>query len=183
MARRRKRRYNLAVKIRPRFRYGKRLVAYACFMACAVVAYLPGDLAAQEADSLSQIITLSTSSRITVAIADSLRSSTARVGQEFGVVLAEPVTDAWGTVAVPAGTPGTGRVLNVVTAGLVAREGGLLITLQEIQVGGRAYPVRTNSMNIEGGREGWITPLDVQIRTGRTFLFTLVAPLTLPVAP
>jgi len=166
------------VKIRLRFRYGNLLAA------CAfLVAPPPGALLAQEADSIPQTITLSTSSRITVALADSLNSSTARVGQEFEVALTEPLADAWGTVAAPAGTPGTGRVLSVTTAGLVVREANILVTLREIQVGGRSYPVRTNSVNIEGGREGWINPLDVQVRTGRTFLFTLVAPLTLPAAP
>jgi hypothetical protein len=98
-------------------------------------------------------------------------------------VLTEPLADAWGTIAAPAGTPATGRVLNVEKAGVVVREARLLITIRAIQVGDQTVPIRTNSMNLEGGREGWITPLDVQVRTGRTFLFTLVAPLTLPVAP
>jgi len=120
--------YNLAVKIRPRFRYGKRLAV------CAFLVTLPsGGLVAQVADSTPQTITLQISSRLQVAVADSLHSATARVGEEFAVVLTQPLTDMWGT--------------------------------------------------IEGGREGWITPLDVQIRSGRSFLFTLVAPLTLPVTP
>lgn len=166
------------MKIRHRFRYGKRLAA------CAFLVTLPaGGLVAQVADSTPQTITLQISSRLQVALTDSLHSSTARVGEEFAVVLTEPLTDTWGTIAAPAGTPGTGLVLNVEKAGLVVREARLLITIRALQVGDRSYPIRTNSMTIEGGREGWITPLDVQVRSGRTFLFTLVAPLTLPVAP
>ena len=166
------------MKIRSRFRYCKLLVVSAFF-----VAHSTSGLAAQVADSAPHTITLPISSPITVALADSLHSSTARVGQEFGVVLTEPLADAWGKIAAPAGTPATGRVLNVEQAGLVMREARLLITLRAVQVGDRSYPIRTNSMNLEGGREGWITPLDVTIRSGRTFLFTLVAPLTLPAAP
>ncbi len=147
------------------------------------MAHSTSGLVAQVPDGAPQTITLQISTHFTVALADSLHSSTARVGQEFGVVLTEPLADAWGTIAAPAGTPATGRVLNVEKAGLVVREARLLITIRAIQIGDQTYPIRTNSMNMEGGREGWITPLDVQVRTGRTFLFTLVAPLTLPVAP
>lgn len=152
-------------------------------LACAILA-LPADgLVAQVADSAQQTVTLPTSTRITVAINDSLNSTSAQSGHEFGLVLTEPVSDAWGTVVLPSGTPAVGRVLNATTAGWIAREANVLFTLRGIEIGGRNYPVRTNSMNIEGGREGWLTPLDVSIRSGRTFLFTLVAPVTLPVAP
>jgi len=166
------------MKIRSRFRYGKLLVVGVC-----LVSSQTGVLMAQETDTDPRTVTLPISSHITVAVSDSLHSSSARAGQEFGVVLTEPLTDAWGTIVVPAGTPATGRVLNVEQAGLVMREAHLLITLRAIQVGQQSYPIRTNSMNIEGGREGWITPLDVDVRKGRAFLFTLVAPLTLPIAP
>ena len=127
-------------------------------------------------------VTLSTSSHLTVAISDSLQSSTARVGEEFAVVLTEPLTDTWGTLAAPVGTPATGRVLDVVRKGSVAKDARLTITLREIRIGGQTYAIRTNSVNLEGRREGWIKPSDVQIPAGRTFLFTLVEPVTLPAA-
>lgn len=78
---------------------------------------------------------------ITISIDKALDSKTARVGQEFPIHLAEPLTQGDVTL-IPAGTKGIGEVIHVARAGLAGRAGELSVVVRSLTLDGRDIPLR-----------------------------------------
>ncbi len=87
---------------------------------------------------------------VSIRLQSSISSASARSGDSFNAVLDEPLV-VNGQTVVPRGTPVTGRVVAARSSGRLSNSGYLRLTLASIEVDGKAVPVNTSSIFVQGG--------------------------------
>lgn len=83
---------------------------------------------------------------LTVRLGQALSSKTSQTGQTFLATLAQPVS-VQGRAAFPAGSSVRGMVVTAQAKGKLKGEAQLDLVLNSISVGGRTYPIQTNSLS------------------------------------
>jgi hypothetical protein len=92
--------------------------------------------------------------QVTVRINETLDTRVTNTGDKFTAVLVTPIRTSSG-VAVPAGTPFTGRVAISDPSGRLKGRAVLLLTLDSFQYDGNIYPVTTaNQGNVSKSHKG-----------------------------
>ncbi len=86
---------------------------------------------------------------VAVRLQSAVSSSSARSGDNFDAVLDEPLVVNGETVA-SRGTPVTGRVVAARASGHLKTPAYLRLTLASIRINGRAVPVQTSSVTLQG---------------------------------
>lgn len=120
---------------------------------------------------------------IVIRLQSPLSSAKAHLGDQFQVVLQEPII-VEGQILAPSGTAIMGRI----SAARVSdphEPGFLRLTLSSMVLNGKAVDVHTSSVFCKGGprehpRSGSTTARDVHFSTGRRLTFHLIQPLPLP---
>ncbi len=95
-------------------------------------------------------LTVPAGTPISVSLQQQLSSASARPGDEFAAVLAEPLVVQGRTVA-PTGTAVTGRVVASRSSGRLHNSGYLRLTLVSMDLKGTAVPLRSSSVFAMGG--------------------------------
>jgi len=95
-------------------------------------------------------VTIPAGTPLEVRMQSSVSSATASAGQEFEAVLDEPLVVNGKTVAAR-GADVTGRVIAARHSGRLHDPGYLRITLSSITLNGKAVPVETSSIFVQGG--------------------------------
>jgi hypothetical protein len=95
-------------------------------------------------------LTIAAGTPIGVRLQQQVSSASARPGDEFAAVLAEPLAVQGKTIA-PAGAAVTGRVIAARSSGRLHDSGYLRLGLVSVEVGGHALPVETSSVFASGG--------------------------------
>ncbi len=86
---------------------------------------------------------------ISVRLQSSVSSATSRSGDTFEAVIDEPIM-VGGQTLVPRGAQATGQVLSASPAGHLHHPAYLRLTLASITVNGKAVPVQTSSLSLQG---------------------------------
>lgn len=94
-------------------------------------------------------LTVPAGTPIAVRLQSSVSSATADSGQSFEAVLDEPLVVDGRTVA-PRGATVTGKVVAARASGRLHHSGYLRLTLESIDIGGKAVPVQTSSIYAAG---------------------------------
>jgi hypothetical protein len=94
--------------------------------------------------------TIAAGTPISVRLQQQISSASARPGDEFAAVLAEPLVVQGKTVAA-IGAAVTGRVVASRSSGRLHNSGYLRLALVSVDVNGRAVPVQTSSVFASGG--------------------------------
>lgn len=87
---------------------------------------------------------------INVRLQQAISSASARSGDEFAAVLAEPLVSNGQTLA-PAGAPVSGRVLAARKSGRMHDSGYLRLALASVEIKGKSVPVHSSTIFIMGG--------------------------------
>ncbi len=87
---------------------------------------------------------------IAVRLQQTVSSASASAGEHFDAVLAEPLV-LNGQVMAPRGAAAEGRVVAVRHSGRLHNPGYLRLTLASVEINGKAVPVQTSSIFVEGG--------------------------------
>ncbi len=87
---------------------------------------------------------------VSVRLQSSISSASARSGETFEAVLDEPLV-VNGQTVVPRGAPVIGRVVAAKSSGRISSSGYLRLSLASIEVNGKAVPVQTSSIFVQGG--------------------------------
>jgi hypothetical protein len=83
---------------------------------------------------------------LTVRTVQGLSSKTSQEGQPFTATLAQPIS-VEGRAAIPAGATVTGTVVTAKSKGKIKGEGELALSLTNISVAGRSYPIKTSVLS------------------------------------
>ena len=83
---------------------------------------------------------------LTVTVDQALGSKTSQAGQTFMATVAQPVT-LEGRTAIPKGSSVSGKVLTAKAKGKIKGEGELSITLTNVTIRGKNYPLATGSLD------------------------------------
>jgi hypothetical protein len=94
--------------------------------------------------------TVAAGTLIDIRLQQQVSSASARSGDEFAAVLAEPLV-ANGKTLAPAGAPVTGRVVAARKSGRLHDSGYLRLALASIDIDGKAVPVHSSSVFVIGG--------------------------------
>ncbi len=86
---------------------------------------------------------------VSVRLQSSITSASVRSGESFDAVLDEPLVINGQTV-VPRGASVTGRVLAAKSSGRLSDSGYLRLTLASIEINGKAVPLHTSSIFVQG---------------------------------
>jgi len=97
---------------------------------------------------------------LAVRLVDELNSETAQPGQSFKATLESPIA-VDGDVVIPAGYDVQGHVIDVKSAGKFAGKSELVLQLDRISVGGKAYNLQTDQYRREGSSRGKSTATKV----------------------
>jgi hypothetical protein len=97
---------------------------------------------------------------LAVRLVDELNSETAQAGQSFKATLESPIA-VDGDVVIPAGYDVQGHVIDVKSAGKFAGKSELVLQLDRISVGGKAYNLQTDQYRREGSSRGKSTATKV----------------------
>jgi hypothetical protein len=95
-------------------------------------------------------LTVAAGTLINIRLQQAVSSASARSGDEFAAVLAEPLV-ANGTTLAPAGAPVTGRVVAARKSGHLHDSGYLRLALASVEINGKAVPVHSSSVFVAGG--------------------------------
>lgn len=102
-------------------------------------------------------VTLPVGTMLTVALDHEVSSVGSRAGETFSATLTAPVLFEGKTV-IPQGAEVTGRVVAAQPSGRLKDPGNVVLTLDEVSVGDRAYDVNTTSIARRGAnhkRNNW----------------------------
>jgi hypothetical protein len=94
--------------------------------------------------------TLRAGTPISITLQGSISSATAVAGQDFEAVLDQPLV-ADGVTLAPKGTPVTGKVVSARRSGHLHKPGYLRLTLTSMTLNGKAVPLETSSVFVQGG--------------------------------
>jgi hypothetical protein len=83
---------------------------------------------------------------LTVRLGQTVGSKSSQAGEEFQATLAEPV-ESNGNVLIPEGATARGVVEEAVPLGKFKGGARLRLTLREITIGGKSYPVQTSAVD------------------------------------
>ncbi len=112
-------------------------------------------------------------SNIVVRLTESLDSDVNTTGDQFQAILDQDLLDN-GRVLATAGSPVTGRLVDVRKSGRVSGRARMLLTLSEIRIGGVTYQLETNTITVEAGSGA---KKDATIIGGGTALGALIGAL------
>src|SRR5882762_3021574 len=105
-------------------------------------------------------VTIPSGTTLAVRLVDELNSETAQPGQSFKATLESPIA-VDGDVVIPAGYDVQGHVIDVKSAGKFAGKSELVLQLDRISVGGKAYNLQTDQYRREGSSRGKSTATKV----------------------
>jgi hypothetical protein len=94
--------------------------------------------------------TLRAGTPIAITLQTSISSATAVAGQNFEAVLDQPLVVDGATLA-PKGTQVTGKVVSARRSGRLHKPGYLRLTLTSMTLNGKAVPLETSTVFVEGG--------------------------------
>lgn len=89
---------------------------------------------------------------VDLRVEESLISNTAKIGQEFDIVLASPVFLPGG-LAIPAGTPGRGWVIHASKSAIGGKAGELLLGARYLKIGDFQIPLRSMKIGSPQGKD------------------------------
>lgn len=89
---------------------------------------------------------------VDLRVEESLISNTAKIGQEFDIVLASPVFLPNG-MAIPAGTPGRGWVIHASKSAIGGKPGELLLGARYLKLGDFQIPLRSMKIGSPQGKD------------------------------
>jgi hypothetical protein len=98
-------------------------------------------------------VSIPSGTTLTIRLVDEIDSETAQPGQSFKATLDSSLS-VDGDVVVPAGYDVEGRVVEVKSAGKFAGKSELVLQLDRIHVGSRAYSIQTDEYRREGSSRG-----------------------------
>jgi BON domain len=90
-------------------------------------------------------LVIPTGTTLTVRTGQALSSKDSQTGQTFTATLAQPVS-VGGRTAIPAGSTVSGTVVAAKTKGKIKGEGELDLALTSVSIGGRTYPIQTQTL-------------------------------------
>ena len=105
-------------------------------------------------------VTIPSGTTLAVRLVDEINSETAQPGQSFKATLESPIA-VDGDVVIPAGYDVQGHVIDVKSAGKFAGKSELVLQLDRISVGGKAYNLQTDQYRREGSSRGKSTATKV----------------------
>ena len=105
-------------------------------------------------------VTIPSGTTLAIRLVDEINSETAQPGQSFKATLESPLA-VDGDVVVPAGYDVQGHVIDVKSAGKFAGKSELVLQLDRISVGGKAYNIQTDQYRREGSSRGKSTATKV----------------------
>ncbi len=97
-----------------------------------------------------EMLTAAAGTLVSVRLQQQVSSASARPGDEFAAVLAEPLV-AQGKTIAPTGATATGRVVAARSSGRLHDSGYLRLALVSVDVNGHAVPIETSSVFASGG--------------------------------
>lgn len=103
-----------------------------------------------KAQPVSDRTTIAAGTLINIRLQQEVSSASARSGEEFAAVLAEPLV-AGGKTLAPEGAPVTGRVVAARKSGRLHNSGYLRLALASVQINGKAVPVHSSTVFVIGG--------------------------------
>jgi hypothetical protein len=106
--------------------------------------------AEKKASAAPDNLTVPTGTLVSVRLQQMVSSASARSGEEFAAVLAEPLVSDGKTIA-PQGATVTGRVVAARKSGHLHDSGYLRLALTSVDVNGKAVPLHTSSVFAMGG--------------------------------
>lgn len=114
----------------------------------------------QEGSNAATAMTIPAGTPISVRLQTAVSSASSTPGQRFEAVLDDPIIVNGRTVA-PRGAAVIGRVLAAKSSGRLEKPGYLRIALASVDVNGKAIPVQTSSVAVQGSSHkkrniGWI---------------------------
>jgi hypothetical protein len=100
------------------------------------------------------VYTAGSGSFLDMAVADTISSRTARVGQEFTASVVDDVKDAAGHVVIPAGSTVHGKIDAVKPAPNPNTPGTLTLSVSTVTIRGKDYPLEAHIDSLETVRKG-----------------------------
>ena len=110
---------------------------------------LPSTPETQEAQPVSQKVTIPSGTTLAIRLVDSLDSETAQPGQTFHATLDSPLA-VDGDTAIPSGYSVEGHIVDVRSAGKFAGQSLLVLRLDRIAVGSTSYNLRADQYKRQG---------------------------------
>jgi len=96
-----------------------------------------------------KMLTIESGASVAVRLVDAINSDTAQPGETFRATLDSPLTSN-GEVAIPAGYTVEGHVVDVKSAGKFAGQSLLVLQLDRLSVGSKAYILQTDRFRRQG---------------------------------
>jgi hypothetical protein len=109
----------------------------------------PGSLPFSHGSRAASFVTIPAGTSVSVRLQQSVSSASARPGDRFDAVLAQPLVINGRTVA-DKGAPVVGRVTQAKSSGRLHNSGYLRLTLASININGRSVPVQSSSIFMQG---------------------------------
>lgn len=107
---------------------------------------------------------------VDLRVEENLMSNTAKIGQEFDIVLASPIFLPNG-LAIPAGTPGRGWVIHASKSALGGKPGELLLGARYLKVGDFQIPLRSMKIGRPEGKDNTGLSMGLSMTIGLAGVF------------
>jgi hypothetical protein len=121
-------------------------------LSAASVSQATEPVAQQVAAPVSNTVTIPTGTPMDIEITEQLSTKTSKVGDKFALKLAQPLKIG-DTIVIPAGTPGTGEVIDVGKPGIGGKPGKLVIAGRVLTLDGTTIGIRGLQLRPLGGED------------------------------